>query len=35
MIYSRGKAVMIGLINYLTSMGLKPIVVHDRDAGIV
>lgn len=33
-IKARGKAAMIGLIKYLTSMGLKPIVVHDRDAGI-
>nr|WP_320153993.1 AAA family ATPase [uncultured Draconibacterium sp.] len=33
-IKARGKAAMIGLIKYLTSMGLKPIVVHDRDGGI-
>jgi predicted ATP-dependent endonuclease of OLD family len=34
-IKARGKASIIGLVRYLTSMGLKPIVVHDRDAGIV
>lgn len=33
-IKARGKAAMIGLIKYLTSMGLKPIIIHDRDAGI-
>ena len=33
-IKARGKAAIIGLVNYLTSMGLKPIVVHDRDRGI-
>ncbi|MDP2542134.1 hypothetical protein CSC81_12990 [Tenacibaculum discolor] len=32
-IKARGKAAIIGLIKYLTSMGLKPIVVHDRDKG--
>ena len=30
----RGKAAIIGLVKYLTSMGIKPIVVHDRDNGI-
>ncbi|MFT7158167.1 MAG: putative ATP-dependent endonuclease of OLD family [Parvicella sp.] len=33
-IKARGKAAIIGLVKYLTSMGLKPIVVHDRDNGI-
>mgnify|MGYP006274968935 FL=1 len=33
-IKARGKAAIIGLVKYLTSMGLKPIVVHDRDRGI-
>lgn len=33
-IKARGKAAIIGLVNYLKSMGLKPIVVHDRDAGV-
>ena len=33
-IKARGKAAIIGLVKYLTSMGLKPIVVHDRDKGI-
>lgn len=32
-IKARGKAAIIGLVKYLTSMGLKPIVVHDRDKG--
>ena len=31
---ARGKAAIIGLVKYLTSMGIKPIVVHDRDQGI-
>lgn len=31
-IKARGKAAIIGLIKYLTSMGIKPIVVHDLDA---
>jgi len=31
---ARGKAAIIGLVKYLTSMGIKPIVVHDRDNGI-
>lgn len=31
---ARGKASIIGLVKYLTSMGIKPIVVHDRDKGI-
>ncbi|WP_448635190.1 ATP-dependent nuclease [Pedobacter panaciterrae] len=29
---ARGKAAIIGLVRYLTSMGIQPIVVHDRDA---
>lgn len=29
---ARGKASIIGLIKYLVSMGIEPIVVHDRDA---
>lgn len=29
---ARGKASIIGLVKYLTSMGIQPIVVHDRDA---
>lgn len=33
-IKARGKATIIGLVKYLTSMGIKPIVVHDRDNGI-
>jgi predicted ATP-dependent endonuclease of OLD family len=33
-IKARGKAAIIGLVKYLISMGLKPIVVHDRDNGI-
>lgn len=31
---ARGKAAIIGLVKYLTSMGINPIVVHDRDNGI-
>lgn len=31
-IKARGKASIIGLVKYLTSMGIQPIVVHDRDA---
>ncbi|PPK99316.1 AAA family ATPase [Parapedobacter indicus] len=31
-IKARGKAAIIGLVKYLTSMGIKPIVVHDSDA---
>src|SRR5690606_7769924 len=31
-IKARGKAAIIGLIRYLTSMGITPIVVHDLDA---
>ena len=30
-IKARGKAAIIGLVKYLTAMGIKPIVVHDRD----
>jgi len=30
-IKARGKAAIIGLVKYLTIMGIKPIVVHDRD----
>ena len=29
---ARGKAAIIGLVKYLRSMGIQPIVVHDRDA---
>lgn len=31
-IKARGKAAIIGLVKYLTSMGIKPIVVHDLDS---
>lgn len=31
-IKARGKAAIIGLIRYLTSMGISPIVVHDLDS---
>ncbi|MCO6164501.1 ATP-dependent endonuclease [Flavobacterium sp. NRK F7] len=31
-IKARGKAAIIGLVKYLTSMGINPIVVHDIDA---
>lgn len=31
---ARGKASIIGLVKYLTSMDIKPTVVHDRDQGI-
>jgi hypothetical protein len=31
---ARGKASIIGLSKYLISMGISPIVVHDRDQGI-
>ncbi|MGN7988621.1 ATP-dependent nuclease [Pedobacter sp. 22226] len=30
-IKARGKAAIIGLVKYLISMGIKPIVVHDKD----
>ncbi len=30
---ARGKAAIIGLVKYLVSLGIKPIVVHDRDHG--
>jgi putative ATP-dependent endonuclease of the OLD family len=33
-IKARGKASIIGLVKYLTSMGVKPIIIHDRDNGI-
>ncbi|MEN8194498.1 MAG: AAA family ATPase [Bacteroidota bacterium] len=33
-IKARGKTSIIGLVKYLTSMGIKPIVVHDRDNGV-
>lgn len=33
-IKARGKASIIGLVKYLVSMGIEPIVVHDRDKGI-
>lgn len=29
---ARGKAAIIGLVKYLISMGIQPIVIHDRDA---
>lgn len=32
-IKARGKQAIIGLVKYLTAMGIKPIVVHDRDNG--
>ncbi len=32
-IKARGKASIIGIVKYLTSMGIKPIVVHDLDSG--
>jgi putative ATP-dependent endonuclease of the OLD family len=31
---ARGKASIIGLVKYLVSMEIEPIVVHDRDKGI-
>ncbi len=31
-IKARGKAAIIGLVKYLTAMGIKPIVVHDKDS---
>lgn len=31
---ARGKASIIGLVKYLVAMGISPIVVHDRDAGV-
>jgi putative ATP-dependent endonuclease of the OLD family len=31
---ARGKASIIGVVKYLTAMGIEPIVVHDRDQGI-
>jgi len=33
-IKARGKASIIGLVKYLRTMGINPIVVHDRDSGI-
>ncbi len=33
-IKARGKASIIGLVKYLVSMSINPIVVHDRDLGI-
>lgn len=33
-IKARGKASIIGLVKYLLAMGIAPIVVHDRDAGV-
>ncbi|MDX8400881.1 MAG: TOPRIM nucleotidyl transferase/hydrolase domain-containing protein, partial [Gallionellaceae bacterium] len=32
-IKARGKASIIGLTKYLVSMGMEPIIVHDRDKG--
>ncbi|MFX1739228.1 AAA family ATPase [Paraburkholderia sp. A1RI_3L] len=34
-IKARGKASIIGLVKYLVSMGIEPIVVHDRDNGVI
>jgi predicted ATP-dependent endonuclease of OLD family len=34
-IKARGKASIIGLVKYLVAMGISPIVVHDRDSGVV
>lgn len=31
---ARGKAAIIGLVKYLLSLGIEPIVVHDRDQGV-
>lgn len=31
---ARGKASIISFVKYLVAMGIKPIVVHDRDAGV-
>jgi putative ATP-dependent endonuclease of OLD family len=31
---ARGKASIIGLVKYLITMGIAPIVVHDRDRGV-
>lgn len=31
---ARGKATIIGLVKYLTAMGIQPIVIHDRDDGV-
>lgn len=31
---ARGKSAIIGLVKYLISLGIKPIVVHDRDQGV-
>jgi len=33
-IKARGKAAIVGLVKYLTSMGIRPIVVHDKDSEI-
>ncbi|EIA08635.1 ATP-dependent nuclease [Flavobacterium frigoris] len=33
-IKARGKASIIGLVKYLTSMGINPIVVHDKDSAV-
>lgn len=33
-IKARGKAAIIGLTKYMIAMGVKPVVVHDRDKGI-
>ena len=32
---ARGKASIIGLVKYLVAMGIDPIVVHDRDGGVL
>lgn len=31
-IKARGKAAIIGLVKYLTAMGIEPVVVHDKDS---
>lgn len=31
---ARGKAAIIGLSKYLVSMGIDPVVIHDRDQGV-
>lgn len=31
---ARGKATIIGLVKYLTAMGIEPIVIHDADTGV-
>ena len=31
---ARGKASIIGLLKYLSTMGINPYVIHDRDKGV-